>query len=91
LWEGFRQEDGNVLRSFAIITTKASAELASLHDRMPAIIEEGDWPVWLGEADGDPRSLLHPVPDGALRFWPVENRVSSPRENGPGLLAPLEN
>ena len=35
LWEGFRWPDGNVTRSFAIITTAANAEMAELHDRMP--------------------------------------------------------
>ena len=47
-------------RSFAIITTAANAEIAELHDRMPVMLEAADWPVWLGEAAGDPKSPLHP-------------------------------
>jgi hypothetical protein len=27
------------------------------------IIERKDWPLWLGEADGDPGSLLRPAPE----------------------------
>ena len=49
LWEGFRWPDGAVTRSFSIITTDASPGVAELHDRMPAILEPADWPVWLGE------------------------------------------
>jgi len=52
LWEGYRWPDGKVTRSFAIITTEANAEMAELHDRMPAILEPEDWPAWLGEVGG---------------------------------------
>ena len=90
LWEGFRWPDGTVTRSFAIITAAANAEIAELHDRMPVILEPADWPVWLGEAEGDPGSLLHPSPDGTLRTWPVDRRVNSPRNNGPELLDAID-
>jgi hypothetical protein len=42
--------------------------MAELHDRMPVILEPGDWPAWLGETEGDPASLLHPAPDGTLHL-----------------------
>ncbi len=89
LWEGFRWPDGTVTRSFAIITTDASPDVAELHDRMPVILEPEDWPAWLGEVEGDPLSLLHPAPDCTLRTWPVDRRIGSPRNNGPELLKPL--
>jgi len=90
LWEGFRWPDGNVTRSFAIITTNASPAVADLHERMPVILEPADWPVWLGEAPGEPASLLHQSPAGTLRVWPVDRRVNSPKNNGPELLRPIE-
>ena len=90
LWEGFRWPDGTVTRSFAIITTAANAEIAELHDRMPVILEPPDWPVWLGEAEGNPGSLLHPPPAGTLRVWRVDRRVNSPKNNGPELLEPID-
>ena len=70
-----------------VITTDASSDVAELHDRMPVILEPADWPLWLGEAPGDPASLLHPA--GTLRVWPVDRRVNSPRNNRPELLKPL--
>jgi putative SOS response-associated peptidase YedK len=90
LWEGYRNEDGSVLRSFAVITTDVTPDLAWLHDRMPVIIENQDWPVWLGETEDDPARLLHPACEGALRVWPVGERVSRPDQNGPDLLTPLK-
>ena len=72
-------------RSFVIMTTAPNAEMAELHDRMPVILEAADWPVWLGENEGDHVALLRPAPDGLLRVWPVDRRVGSPRNNGPEL------
>ena len=54
IWEGWRGEDGEVVRSFAIITTDANKLTAHVHNRMPVIVERADWPVWLGETEGDP-------------------------------------
>ena len=89
LWEEYRFPDWRVLRTFAIVTTAANAETAEVRDRMPVILEPADWPAWLGEMEGDPASLLHPVPDGTLHVWPVDRRVGSPRNNGPELLEPI--
>jgi putative SOS response-associated peptidase YedK len=89
LWEGFRWPDGDVTRTFTIITTDANAKLAELHDRMPVVLEEADWSVWLGEAEGDPKLLLRPPQEEALRLWPVSRQVNTPRNDGPDLLAPL--
>ena len=36
LWEGWRWPNGDVLRTFAIITTEANATMTDIHDRMPA-------------------------------------------------------
>ena len=93
LWEGWGSPDGAVERTFAIVTAHASLDVAGLHDRMPVIVEPEDWPVWLGEVDGDPAALLHPPAEGTLRTWPVSRKVNRPANNGRELLdrvAPLE-
>jgi putative SOS response-associated peptidase YedK len=89
IWEGWRSADGEVIRSFAIITTAASAEMRALHERMPLLLEPADWPLWLGETTGDAATLLQPAAEGRLRLWPVSSRVNSPKNNDPDLLAPI--
>jgi putative SOS response-associated peptidase YedK len=86
LWEGYRAPDGTVLRTFTIVTTQASAEMTPLHSRMPVILEAADWPAWLGEAETNPATPLHPSPEGTLRFWPVSRAVNTPRNNTADLL-----
>jgi hypothetical protein len=60
--------------------------VCGLHDRMPVILDQQDWPPWLGEIEGDGAALLRTVPDGLLRVWPVDRRIRLPRNNGPELL-----
>lgn len=91
LWEGFRWPDGTILRSFAIVTTQANAEMAVLHERMPVILEPADWPAWLGETEADATRLLRPAPDGTLRLWPVSRAVNYVRNNGPHLLDRIDD
>ena len=60
LWEGWRDPDGEVLRSFTILTTAACPALQALHDRMPVVLEPADWPGWLGEVEADVALLMRP-------------------------------
>jgi putative SOS response-associated peptidase YedK len=53
---------------------------------MPVIIKAGDWPLWLGDAEGDPGELLRPTGDEVLKTWPVSRRVNSPASNDARLL-----
>jgi putative SOS response-associated peptidase YedK len=86
LWEGWRGADGEVLRTFAILTTQANAALRTLHERMPVVVEPADWPVWLGEAEGDAAALLRPSA-ATFRVWPVSARVNNVRNDDAELLA----
>jgi putative SOS response-associated peptidase YedK len=86
LWESFRWPNETVTRSFTILTTTPNAKMSELHDCMPVILDRQDWPVWLGDTEGDATMLMRPAPDGLLRVWRVDRRVGSPRNNGPELL-----
>ena len=85
LWEGWRGPDGTVLRSFTILTTTAGNTLEYLHERMPVVLEQPDWPLWLGEAAGPYRELMRPSATG-FRSWRVSAKVGNVRNNGPELL-----
>lgn len=89
IWEGWKAENDEVLRTFAIITTTANTMMAPVHDRMPVILEALDWPAWLGEVEnGDVSALLRPASNDVLRVWPVSTALNAPRHNGPELLEP---
>ena len=57
---------------------------------MPVVIEKEKWLLWLGEAEGDPISLLRAAPDDVLRVWPVDKQVGDVRNDRPELLEPRQ-
>jgi putative SOS response-associated peptidase YedK len=73
---------GERLQTFSTITTAANGLLAAIQPRMPEIVERADWPLWLGEAEGDIDALLRPAPEDVLRLWPVDKRVGNVRTTG---------
>jgi len=79
--------------SSAVITTNASSQVASIHDRMPVLLPRDAWATWLDPDEKDLdllRSLLVPAPDDVLEIYPVSPRVNSVRNNGPDLVEPLD-
>lgn len=81
LWERWGAAD-EVVESFTVITTDADAVVAPIHDRMPAILSEESWTVWLSAGGAEKREeLLQPVPDGFLQSYPVSTFVNSPRND----------
>jgi putative SOS response-associated peptidase YedK len=88
VWEGWQSPDGEVLRTFAIITTAANRETSELHDRIPLVLAAADWRLWLGEEAGD-AAELRPASDGTPRAWSVSPRGNSPRNNDARLIEPM--
>ena len=88
LWEEWTGGD-EIIRSFAILTSEANADMAPVHDRMPVILKSGDWARWL-----DPRvrrkselaDLLRPVADGFLASRVVGSYVNKPGNEGAECL-----
>jgi putative SOS response-associated peptidase YedK len=88
LWEGWRGADGTVMRTFTIVTTQANDALRALHERMPVVLEEGAWPLWLGEVEGAAGDLLRPSA-AEFRVWRVGTAVNNVRNDRAELLEPV--
>ena len=91
IWSGWKGPTGEVVRSFAVVTTAANATMRQLHDRMPLVVEPADWPAWLGETDADPAALLRPAAEDVLRLWPVSRAVNNARNNNRDLLDRIDD
>jgi putative SOS response-associated peptidase YedK len=93
LWS--RREDpksGNEVLSCTILTCAPNDVMSKLHDRMPVILAEGDWPRWLGEESASEHellALLKPCPDDVLKIWRVNKSVGNVKNTGPQLAMPL--
>jgi putative SOS response-associated peptidase YedK len=72
MWEKWVSPEGEELLTFATITTDANHKLSVIQDRMPVILEQNDWPLWLGETEGDVQALLRPAAEDVLTFWRID-------------------
>ena len=88
VWQDWGPEHERI-RSTAIVTTAANASLASVHHRMPVIIAQKDWGLWLGEEGKGAATLMQAAPEDALQFHRVATTVNSNRATGEELVTPL--
>lgn len=74
-----------------IITTTPNDLVASIHNRMPVILERGDEVRWSDARVIDPATVLpclRPLPSSLMEGYPVSTLVSSPGNEGPRLVQP---
>ena len=88
IWQDWARGD-ETLRTVAIVTTEAGADIAAIHHRCPVVLEPADWALWLGEAGHGAARLMTAPPEGTLRWHRVDPKVNSNRAQGPGLIEPL--
>lgn len=90
VWEKWKGVD-NPLVSCAVLTTSPNKDLQPLHPRMPVVVEEGEWEIWMdGNPETDIPHLLRPADRGTLRFYPVTRSMGNVRYSSPGLLDPVK-
>jgi putative SOS response-associated peptidase YedK len=68
VWDIWRAPGGTEVRSLATLTCEPNADVVPIHHGMPVILDWSDWPVWLGEAEGDAADLMRPLAEGRLRI-----------------------
>jgi putative SOS response-associated peptidase YedK len=93
LWSKWKNPaSGEEILSCTILTFAPNNAMAEIHDRMPCILDEADWPKWLGEEPANEQellALLGPCPDEWLKIWPVDKKVGNVRNKGAELVLPL--
>lgn len=70
--------DGGALLSCTLLTTVPNSVMLPIHDRMPIIVSEEDWPLWLGEQEPNPEDdarMLAGISPERMRAWQVSQKV----------------
>ena len=91
IWDSWRH-NGLTVDSCAIITTTANELLATIHHRMPVILETESYDLWLG-ADSRPtdlKDLLTPYPADAMTSHAVSYDVNDAKVDDERLVRPAE-
>ncbi|WP_421860033.1 SOS response-associated peptidase [Parvibaculum sp.] len=87
VWDIWMPAGGSELDSCAIVTTEANEALAPVHHRMPVILDEKDWDLWLDPAATEKEllALLRPAPDDLMEAIPISTRINRVANDGPSL------
>jgi putative SOS response-associated peptidase YedK len=94
LWDSWRDPanaGAKPVRSCTIVTVAANALVATIHDRMPAILRPEDEARWLDPALRDPADLarlLAPLAPEAMELYQVSAKVNDARNKGPECIEP---
>ena len=93
IWEGWRDSTGNRIKTCSILTTTPNAVTASVHDRMPVILDPDSYDLWLDPGMKDVATisdLLKPYDARLMRCFPVSTRINSVANDDEACSAPVE-
>ena len=82
----------NGMRAVSLITTEPNDLMRPIHERMPVIIQPGDYADWLDGKNRDIPALkgfLRPYPAERMAAYPVSLRVNTPANDDPALIAAI--
>jgi putative SOS response-associated peptidase YedK len=91
LWEAWTGPNGEEMETAAIVTTRANAEMAAVHDRAPAIVPPEQFELWLDCANVDEQAaaeLLKPAPNGSMEVYEISPAVNRVTNDSPDLIEP---
>lgn len=89
LWETWTGPNGEELDTVTIVTTEANRTLRPLHDRMPVIVPQDAFDLWLDSDSVDAvtaSALIAPAPDNLLETWPVSTNVNRVANDNASLI-----
>lgn len=94
LWESWRMDGGEEVRSATIITTEPNEVAAEIHNRMPVILPPDLYDAWLDPDNDDREELLSMLasaspPAEEMEAYPVSKRVNRPANDEPGVPEPV--
>ena len=79
LWDGWKNAEGQWIRTYSILTTILNAVTSTVHDRMPVILDRESYDLWLDPGMQNVAAiseLLKPFDPQLMRCYPVSSRVN---------------
>jgi len=79
LWDGWKEASGNWIKTCSILTTTPNVLTATVHDRMPVILDSESYDLWLDPGMQNVAAisqLLKPYDASQMQLYPVSSRVN---------------
>lgn len=93
LWDGWKDSDGNWIRTCSILTTTPNAVTSAVHDRMPVIVDPNSYDLWLDpgvQNVAEVSELLKPSDARLMRCYPVSSRINHVANDDEECCRPVE-
>jgi len=79
IWDVWKNQEGDNLHTFSILTTSPNKLMENIHNRMPVILSKENEKTWLSEASAEELvPLLKPFDESLMTAYPVSRLVNSP-------------
>jgi putative SOS response-associated peptidase YedK len=92
IWDSWRNPEGKAIETCSIITTTPNTLLIDVHDRMPVILPNDAYDLWLDPGFQKPESigdLLKPFDPNRMRRYEVSTRVNPVRNDDAACAEPV--
>jgi putative SOS response-associated peptidase YedK len=92
LWETWMGPNGEELETAAVVTCAANRALHPIHHRMPVVIPEQAFDLWLDCRNVDAltaAALLVPAPEDLFEAWEISTAVNRVANDSAELLRPV--
>ena len=81
IYESWKQPDGQLLWSAAILTQEARADFSYIHDRMPVLLTQEMQDVWISAAASPLNDALAVAASVDIQAWEVSSAVGNVKNN----------
>jgi len=93
IWDGWKNPDGQWIKTCSILTTTPNAVTATVHDRMPVILDPDSYDLWLDPGMQNIAAiskLLKPHDARLMRCYPVSSRLNHVTNDDADCSRPVE-
>jgi putative SOS response-associated peptidase YedK len=94
LWDQWTDPNGTAIESCTILTTTPNSLLADVHDRMPVILRQENYDLWLDPGFKNAKALaeiLVPFDAKQMKSFPVSTRINTVANDDPDCIAPWQS
>lgn len=93
LWDGWKNAEGQWIKTCSILTTVPNAVTATVHDRMPVILDRESYDLWLDPGITNAQvvsELLKPYDARLMRSYPISTRINHVANDDEECSKPVE-
>jgi putative SOS response-associated peptidase YedK len=93
LWDGWKNSEGQWIRTCSILTTTPNSLTSAVHDRMPVILDRESYDLWLDPGMTNVQvisELLKPYDARLMRSYPISTRINQVANDDEDCSRPVE-